>query len=913
MKPTKNTDQPSPIPEWMLTAFALSELDSADHARVEQEIAGNIALQEELRQIQSTLHAVQGAMRMHDAAIPNDPLITKSMVANIARAAAERSATGVALLADNPRSLKERPFYRRKRFAAMLATAALIPVAAISVQRAWTPVLNLANGKSSTMVPAEQTQNEGFGNKEVDKSKDVNGAGIAAEGKNLKAASNVDELSELLHSGPEPVAKADSEGKEEMRSVDAPVDSLSATIAADSGASPFSQKSEGAQVELAIESEVLRESLARDAIRDEKGPSPLGALPASEPQSQSLSLSNQGLRGAEASGNEGGARREILPGQSGGTGASKLQTSQSGNAGEKKYNVVSPPPLRDVEMARKLPAITTTPLAESERKLAERTSGSPATNMSLYDLAPSVESARRDAALGTIAASDAKQGSPLPVELRHNVPDAFRSLNLESRVGDRFEPIVESPFVVAEQSPLSTFSIDVDTASYSKVRQYLMQSNRVPDPNMVRIEELINYFEYEYAGPTDDKPFAAHMAIDRCPWNTGHRLVRIGLQAKHVDKNQRANANIVFLLDVSGSMDAPNKLPLVKRSLSLLASQLGENDRVAIVVYAGAAGCVLPSTSGANKQVILTALDHLNAGGSTNGGQGIQLAYSIARENFIPGGVNRVILCTDGDFNVGVTGDDALVEMMQANAKSNVFLTCLGFGIGNYNDAMMEKISNKGNGVYGMIDNEIEARRMMVEQLAGTLVTVAKDVKIQVDFNPAHVASYRLIGYEDRKLANRDFDDDRKDAGEIGAGHRVTALYEVVPVGALADDHPSEGDVSKYQPAPKKGESRSETPDNPADTELLTLKIRYKQPEGSESTKQEFILKANQEPALADLDLQWAESVAEFGLLLRGSRLAKQASWSSMLERATLATKGDAYRLECLEMMKRAHQLFGRP
>jgi len=379
--------------------------------------------------------------------------------------------------------------------------------------------------------------------------------------------------------------------------------------------------------------------------------------------------------------------------------------------------------------------------------------------------------------------------------------------------------------------------------------------------------------------------------------------------------DKRAKANIVFLLDVSGSMNEPNKLPLVKKSLTMLTSQLTENDRVAIVVYAGAAGCVLPSTNGANKQAILSSLEHLNAGGSTNGGQGIQLAYSIAKEQFIPGGVNRVILCTDGDFNVGVTGDNELVAMMQENAKSNVFLTCLGFGAGNFNDQMMEKISGKGNGLYGMVDNELEARRMMIEQLAGTLVTVAKDVKIQVDFNPTRVAGYRLIGYENRKLANQDFNNDQKDAGEIGAGHRVTALYEVIPVGKSFEAIPTaDGEASKYLPRPKsdsKVESTAPASDFP--TEWLTLKVRYKEPEGSVSTKQEFVLRdsdKNDRPFL-DRDMQWATSVAEFGLLLRRSEMAPNADWSRMLERASTSAGGDTYRVECLEMMRRAAKLNG--
>ncbi len=510
----------------------------------------------------------------------------------------------------------------------------------------------------------------------------------------------------------------------------------------------------------------------------------------------------------------------------------------------------------------------------------------------------------------------------VPAELKQNVPHLFGNLSEDRRTsGDRFEPIHETPFARALDAQLSTFSIDVDTASYAKIRQYLMQSNTLPNPNMVRIEEMVNYFDYEYKNPDDEDPFAADMAVTRCPWNTQHKLVRIGLQAKKVQAQERPSANLVFLIDVSGSMNEPNKLPLVKKTLSMLVEQLQERDRVAIVVYAGAAGCVLPSTLGTNKRAILESIDHLNAGGSTNGGQGIQLAYSIAREQFVSGGINRVILCTDGDFNVGVTSNDDLIRLMQENAKSKVFFTCLGYGVGNYNDSMMEQISDKGNGVYGMIDSEREARKMMVEQLSGTLMTVAKDVKIQVEFNPQRIAGYRLIGYENRRLANRDFNDDRKDAGEVGAGHRVTALYEIIPAGRdVSEDSSSPTDDLRYRkPAPRieqpvAPENAPSSDTNSAiDREWLTLKLRYKHPEGDVSTKREFMLNDRAAEDNGDSrDLQWATAVAEFGLLLRNSRLAPQADWGHMLERAETAAGNDARRQECVQMMQRARTLADR-
>lgn len=511
--------------------------------------------------------------------------------------------------------------------------------------------------------------------------------------------------------------------------------------------------------------------------------------------------------------------------------------------------------------------------------------------------------------------SEAKEHRFLEEDYARGIDSLRRLPNPPS--GDRFEKVHEAPFVDAKAAPLSTFSVDVDTASYSKVRQYLMQANSLPQPNAVRIEEMINYFDYNYAGPTDEKPFASNMAISNCPWNASHQLIRIGLQAKKIEVKERPKANIVFLLDVSGSMDEPNKLPLVKQAITMMTKQLGENDRIAMVVYAGAAGCVLPSITGDHQAEILAALDNLSAGGSTNGGQGIELAYSIARDHFIAGGINRIILCTDGDFNVGTTSNEGLIRLVENNAKSKIFLTCLGFGMGNYNDSMMEQITNRGNGVYGMIDNIHEARRLMVEQLSGTLMAVAKDVKIQVEFNPTKIARYRLIGYENRRLANADFNNDAKDAGEIGAGHRVTALYEIIPVGAVSDALDPPVDELRY--SKKKSEAKpdetSTAKATPAEEiansdEWMTLKLRYKQPEGDVSSKVEFYLKDSDVKAKhSDVDFEWASAVAEFGLLLRRSQYAPQANWSKLISRAQNAAGDSSYRLECLEMMIKARAL----
>lgn len=508
-------------------------------------------------------------------------------------------------------------------------------------------------------------------------------------------------------------------------------------------------------------------------------------------------------------------------------------------------------------------------------------------------------------------------GRDFPEELRNNVPSRRKT---PSVVGDRFEEWIETPFTkISTDTPatcLSTFSIDVDTASYSKLRQSVLEQNTLPVPGALRIEELINYFDYDYPGPKDNAPFAAHMRMAICPWNPEHQLMRVAVQAKKVDEENRPASNLVFLIDVSGSMAAANKLPLVKRTLMLLTQQLREHDRVAIVVYAGAAGCVLPSTLGSSKDQIFASIDELQSGGSTNGGQGIELAYRIAKENFVAGGVNRVILCTDGDFNVGVTGTDQLVAMMQENAKSNVFLTCLGYGAGNYNDSMMEQISNQGNGTYGMIDSELEARRVMVEQLSGTLMTVAKDVKLQIEFNPSRVSSYRLIGYENRRLANEDFANDRKDAGEIGAGHRVTALYEIVPIGSEGSipEQPKLRYGSTAEPETQTQRAATAPKDAAYANEWLHLSIRSKMPEATESTLQEFVLHDKQEDAYVheQSDMDWAVSVAEFGMLLRQSKLAPGIDWERMVSRAQECVGNDAARRECLAIMQRAKQLAGR-
>ena len=480
--------------------------------------------------------------------------------------------------------------------------------------------------------------------------------------------------------------------------------------------------------------------------------------------------------------------------------------------------------------------------------------------------------------------------------------------------GDSYAKIRENPFLDSRAAPLSTFGIDVDTASYANVRRFLQNGAR-PPADAVRVEELINYFPTSDAPPTDGKPFATYAEVARCPWNASHQLVRVALKAKEIAVAQRPTSNLVFLIDVSGSMNPPDRLPLVKRGLQQLVEQLGENDRVAIVVYAGNSGLALPSTSAANKDDIRRAIDTLEAGGSTNGGQGIALAYGIAQANFVKGGVNRVILCTDGDFNVGVTDRNELTSMVTEKAKAGVFLSVLGVGRGNLKDDTMESLADKGNGNYAYIDSDREARKVLVEQASGTLVTVAKDVKIQVEFNPDTVRTYRLIGYENRALAARDFNDDMKDAGEIGAGHNVVALYEIEPVarpeGALRanDAAPPELRYQRTATAPMNSNFIYQD-------EVLTLKLRFKAPDapleqGTSQLIERQLRATDRSIEQASPDFQFAAAVAGFGMMLRGSSSRGDVDWPMIarLAKAGLGADVGGHRAEFVTLVDRAASL----
>jgi Ca-activated chloride channel family protein len=474
---------------------------------------------------------------------------------------------------------------------------------------------------------------------------------------------------------------------------------------------------------------------------------------------------------------------------------------------------------------------------------------------------------------------------------------------------------VENPFTLVASEPLSTFSTDVDTASYANVRRFLSQ-NQLPPRDAVRIEELLNYFTYDYAPPTGPHPFAAHIEVAGCPWAPEHRLVRVGLKGRELKADKRPPSNFVFLIDVSGSMGPAARLPLIKQSLRQLVKRMTEDDRVAMVVYASSSGTVLESTSAVHKERILSAIDRLEAGGSTNGGEGIQRAYDLAAANFIKGGVNRVLLCTDGDFNVGITDRGQLLKLIEEKAKSGVFLTTLGVGDDNFKDATLQQLADKGNGNYHYLDTVAEGHKVLVEQMNATLVTIAKDVKIQIEFNPAQAAAYRLIGYEKRILAKEDFNNDAKDAGEIGAGHTVTALYEVVPAGV-----PVRGAVDplKYQPnsqpapapvapAPPTAKAKGTS----VSKELLTLKLRYKAPDGDTSKLVEFPLTDGGAAfARASADFKFASAVAEFGMLLKDSPFKGTASFDSALKLAHEGKGNDThgYRAEFLTLLAKAKEL----
>jgi Ca-activated chloride channel homolog len=492
-----------------------------------------------------------------------------------------------------------------------------------------------------------------------------------------------------------------------------------------------------------------------------------------------------------------------------------------------------------------------------------------------------------------------KTGAVITSQYTNNIPTAgaYASVARPRRdppSTEAYARIDDNPFQRVDNRPLSTFSIDVDTASYANTRRFLREGTR-PPADAVRIEELINYFHYSYPAPAPGAPFSVTTEVGPSPWNPSYKLVRIGLATRPIDDAKVPPRNLVFLLDVSGSMQDENKLPLVLQAMGLLVDNLRPQDKIAIAVYAGAEGVALPSTPGHQKTAIREALASLSAGGSTNGAAGIKLAYRLARTGFLKNGINRVILCTDGDFNVGVTSEGELTRLIEHERDDGVFLTVLGFGMGNLKDSTMEKLADRGNGNYGYVDSLDEARKLLVAQAGATLVTVAKDVKLQVEFNPARVAGYRLIGYENRLLADQDFADDKKDAGDIGAGHTVTALYELVPAGVAVPT----GQVAKL-----KYQTPAATPSS-GSQELMTIKLRYKEPTGHTSKLLSHVV-VDRAAALESMsvDFRWASAVAGFGMLLRDSPERGSLSWSmvSSLAQRAVGPDVEGYRKEFLSL-----------
>ncbi|MES2544315.1 MAG: von Willebrand factor type A domain-containing protein [Bacteroidota bacterium] len=462
---------------------------------------------------------------------------------------------------------------------------------------------------------------------------------------------------------------------------------------------------------------------------------------------------------------------------------------------------------------------------------------------------------------------------------------------------EEYDNFVENAFESPKSAPLSTFSIDVDNASYTNVRRFINNGQTVPK-DAVRVEEMMNFFKYNYPQPQNDNPFSINTEYSNCPWNSKHQLLKIGLQGKNIPMDNLPSSNLVFLIDVSGSMSDDNKLPLLKQSMKILVNELRKEDKVTIVVYAGAAGMVLPPTAGDKKQTIINALEKLNAGGSTAGGEGIVLAYKLAQENFIKGGNNRVILATDGDFNVGSSSDSDMVTLIEEKRKSGVFLTCLGYGMGNYKDSKLETLADKGNGNYAYIDNIQEANRFLGKEFKGSMFAIAKDVKIQIEFNPKHVQSYRLIGYENRKLRPEDFKDDAIDAGELGSGHTVTAIYEIIPTGIESKFLNTISDL-KY--------TKVETTGNTYNDELATIKFRYKKPDGDKSIEIVNVIE-NKAVSLesASGDFKFTSAVAWFGLKLRDSKLISNKSTEDIenLAKQGMSSDTDGYKAEFIRLVE---------
>lgn len=885
--PAFNPDDPR------LTAFALGELDGADRAEIEQLIAASPEAAAAVKEIELTVGVLNGTLAAEPspqlteaqrAAILSEDGIASAPPADsdqpVARVAAASGLAGAVEADDLPQDLMQSPSGRSFPWAiaGSLAASAAVMLAVVS----WMPGFDGGNEMAITPSAAESgdyasddmlTMNSDAGDESLRK----RGRFDFVEGTESEQATAVAEMTSLQENQ---FREASAGG---AASPDALLDR-----AGYSG--PGSDKTRRA---------TPRASLARSASKDQLE---------SESSTDRRRLAEMKRRPGDSEAREGG---QASPKQ-----VSRLRKKAwqlaSGVAAPESKPTAAPLPGRPAGK----------PATASEYGLQSGTTRAvrgAAAGRQPGPATPRPESPQEDGTL-QIASIPRRPGAESPGGLDASSGEVEeKSPGLKQGIdglrNEAYDPIVENEFIepTTRLKRLSTFSIDVDTASYSNVRRFLNQG-QIPPANAVRIEELINYFSYDYAEPADGKPFAADVEVNRCPWAADHRLARIGIKAKSIDRTKRPPTSLVFMIDVSGSMRSSNKLALVKQSINLLVNELTEDDQVAIVAYANNAGLRLDATSGSNRKEIMDVVNGLTAGGSTNGEGGIRTAYDTAIKHFIQGGSNRVIMCTDGDFNVGVNDDNELVQLIEEKAASGVFLSIFGFGMGNLKDAKLEKLADKGNGHYGYMDNLREAQKVFRDELMGTLYTVAKDVKVQVEFNPATVGAYRLIGYENRKLAARDFNDDTKDAGEIGAGHVVTALYEIVPKKTW-DERPNVGDLRYVEKKEQADEPESES--LPFNDELMFVKLNYKNPDEETSTSSPGLnipvkdVEVRGRATAPSDDFMWAASVASFGMHLRGSRYRGDWTLADVQETVEGAAGEDELRIEFAGLVRKAMSLIG--
>ena len=881
-----------------LTAYALGELEGSERTEIEQLLAASPEARAELAEIQEAV----GLLQTQLASEPAPELTTEQRQRLeqhiVAQAAGETAAT--------------RPDVR---------VAAIVPV---SPHRTWVAVAGSLAASAvavAIMLPAMQQSREANGPKAI---ANIDATKMSTESESLIAANDAPAARELALGRDESLSErqlAESGRRLAVREKAGQSNADAAPLKkpVDSARLRDARKDRSFGTEGLVEREAKQQTVLSTATAD-----PAGAPPA---MSKTASLTNApGMAGKPIKSD----------GTTGVNGTPSLEALRTlgGTPTPKAAAESAPAPIvtKGLEMrgGQRLSVVAGQPEQPKtadefsfSRKKMNAGSG-PAEGKPFADLAKS-EARQADAKASKEVAALGLKSDAEPKDRYRVVLDRLQSdisEKLQQKVADKvstnesYDAITENDFATPIEQPLSTFSIDVDSASYANARRFLTQG-QLPPADSVRVEEFVNYFRYDYKQPAAGEAFSVTADVASCPWQKDNYLARVGLKAKDIDKSKRPPTNLVFLIDVSGSMQPANKLPLVKRGLTLLVEEMGEQDHIAIVTYAGDAGVKLAGTKGSDQLQIMQVIDGLHAGGSTNGASGISLAYEQALRSFNKEGENRVILCTDGDFNVGISSDDELVKLIQAQAKSGVFLSVFGFGMGNLKDSKLEKLADKGNGHYGYIDDLNEARKVFNEELVGTLYTVAKDVKLQVEFNPLTVGAYRLIGYENRALAAQDFNDDTKDAGEIGAGHTVTALYEIVPAGHW----PKAGKVDdlKYAAVEKKrdeaarADAKSKLAPDVAD-DLFTVKLRYKQPNAETSARTvDYVVDdiAGKKDVVPNRDLVWAASVANFAMHLRHSKHAGSWTLEDIVETAAGAKGEDptGRKSEFVDLVKAAQRL----